>query len=192
MDYKHNQQLRVAVLLIWFRSMTSSVFSLKFATYNTYSKSLNLTQNEVQHICRKAFKTVRAPTAKQQERKLEHKHIDYLLSSQNIEQLAGLTMSWRKVRYHRWYQDKRKAINSLRRLYFWNGWENVSWLKSVVPPVSINFYLIPLVFVPLIYLSDQNCGAHNAHGTQQVNDWEKVSRLKNVQRVAYWLQTSKI
>ena len=85
MDYKRKEQLRAAVLLIRFRSITPNTVSRKFATYNTISKSLNLTQYEVQHICRKALKTLKAPTAKQKERKLEQKHFDYLLSPQTLE-----------------------------------------------------------------------------------------------------------
>ena len=121
MDTKQKEQLRVAVLLIRFRSMTPNTSSRKFATYKTISKSLNLTQNEVQHICRKALKKVKPPTAKQKERKLEQKHIDFLLSPHTLEQWAGLTMKLRQLRFHRWFPDKRIAITSLRRLYLRNG-----------------------------------------------------------------------
>mgnify|MGYP003300168754 FL=1 len=121
MNLKQKEALRAAVLLIRFRSVTPNTFSRKFATYNTISKSLNLTQYEVQHICRKAFKTKKPPTAKQKERKLEQKHIDFLLSSHTLEQWAGLTMKQRQVRFHRWFPDKRIAITSLRRLYIRNG-----------------------------------------------------------------------
>ena len=121
MEYKGKEQLRTAVLLIRVRSINPITVSRKFATYNTICNSLNLTQYEVQHICRKALKTVKPPTAKQKERKLEQKHFDFLLSSHTLEQWAGLTMKQRQVRFHRWFPDKRIAITSLRRLYLRNG-----------------------------------------------------------------------
>lgn len=101
--------------------MTPTTFTRKYATYKTISKCLNLTEYEIQHICRKALKTVKAPSAKQKERKLDQKHIDFLLSPKTLEQWAGLTMKERQVRFHRWFQNKRIAITSLRRLYLKNG-----------------------------------------------------------------------
>ena len=101
MNQKQKHALRAAVLLIRFRSLTPNTSTRKYATYNTISKSLNLTQYEVQHICRKALKAVKAPTAKQKERKLEQKHFDFLLSSRTLEQWAGQTMKQRQVRFHR-------------------------------------------------------------------------------------------
>ena len=48
--------LRAAALLIRFRTTKPSKKGYKFATYKTIASILNLTQNKVQHICRKALK----------------------------------------------------------------------------------------------------------------------------------------
>ena len=48
--------LRTAALMIRFRTTQPTSKSRKYATYKTTAITLNLTQNEVQHICRKSLK----------------------------------------------------------------------------------------------------------------------------------------
>ena len=109
--------LRRAALLIRFRSTHPTTKSIKYATYKTIASILNLTQNEVQHICRKALKPQKTLTSKQIVRKLDQEHIDFLISPITLERWAGLTMMQRTVYFHRKFTNKRIAVTSLRRLY---------------------------------------------------------------------------
>ena len=92
MDAGKKAALRTAALLIRFRTTQQTTKSRKYATYKTIASTLNLTQNEVQHICRKAFKPKRPLTGKQVVRKLDQEHINFLLSPITLERWAGLTM----------------------------------------------------------------------------------------------------
>ena len=110
-----------AALLIRFRTTKPTIKSWKFATYRTIASALNLTQNEVQHICRKALKPRKTLTSKQLVRKLDQGHIDFLISPITLERWAGLTMKKRTVFFHRQFTNKRIAVTSLRRLYLRHG-----------------------------------------------------------------------
>ena len=113
--------LRTAALLIRFKTTQPTIKSWKYATYKTIAAALNLTQNEVQHICRKALKPKKTMTSKQLVRKLDQEHIDFLISPVTLERWAGLTMKKRTVYFHRKFTDKRIAVTSLRRLYLRSG-----------------------------------------------------------------------
>jgi len=56
------------------------------------AETLNLTMNEVQHICRKALLPNKVITAKKRVRMLDQEHIDFLINSRTLELWAGLTM----------------------------------------------------------------------------------------------------
>ena len=71
MDAEKKAVLRKAALMIRFRTTQPTTKSRKYATYKTIAATLNLSQNEVQHICRKAFKPQRTLTSKQLSRKLD-------------------------------------------------------------------------------------------------------------------------
>lgn len=71
MDKNMMAALRAAALLIRFRTTKPSKKGYKFATYKTIASILNLTQNEVQHICRKALKPQKILTNKQLSRILD-------------------------------------------------------------------------------------------------------------------------
>ena len=71
MDEEKKAALRAAALMIRFRTTQPTTKSRKYATCKTVASTLNLTQNEVQHICRKAFKPQRILTGKQLARKLD-------------------------------------------------------------------------------------------------------------------------
>ena len=71
MDKNKMAALRTAALLIRFRTTKPSKKAYKFAPYKTIASILNLTQNEVQHICRKALKPHKTLTNKQLARKLD-------------------------------------------------------------------------------------------------------------------------
>ena len=85
MDEKLKAELRNVVLLARYRTLKPTVKPFKYATYRIIAKLVNLTEYEVQHICRKALKNVKPPSNKHEDRKLEQKHIDYLLSSKTLE-----------------------------------------------------------------------------------------------------------
>ena len=113
--------LRTAALLIRFRTAQPTIKSWKFASYRTIAAALNLTQNEVQHICRKALQPQRTLTSKQLVQKLDQEHIDFLISPITLEKWAGLTMKKRTVFFHRQFTNKRIAVTSLRKLYLRHG-----------------------------------------------------------------------
>ena len=71
MDKNKMAALRTAALLIRFRTTKPSKKARKFASYKIIASILNLTLNEVQHICRKALKPNKTLTNKQLARKLD-------------------------------------------------------------------------------------------------------------------------
>ena len=121
MDEKRKKDLRKAALLIRFRTARPTIKSRKYVSYKTISPVLKLTQNEVQHICRKALMPKRTLTSKQLVRKLNQEHIDFLINPKTLEHWAGLTMKQRTVYFHRQFTNKRIAVTSLRRLYLKHG-----------------------------------------------------------------------
>ena len=64
MDEKKKADLKKAALLIRFRTRRPTIKSIKYVSYKTIASILNQTQNEVQHICRKALKPKRTLTSK--------------------------------------------------------------------------------------------------------------------------------
>lgn len=107
--------------MLRFRTVHPSKKSLKYVSYRNIAKALNLTENEVQHICRKSLKPEKILTLKKKSRQLDQQHIDFLLNPRTLEQWAGFTMKQRTVMFHRQFTDKRIAITSLTRLYLKNG-----------------------------------------------------------------------
>ena len=128
--------LCTAALMIRFRTTKPTVKSWKFASYRTIAAALNLTQNEVQHICRKALQPKRTLSSKQLVRKLDQEHIDFLISPITLEKWAGLTMNKRTVFFHRQYTNKRIAVTSLRRLYLKHGIKCKKVRQEKVMPYS--------------------------------------------------------
>ena len=92
MDAKKKADLQKAALLIRFRTESPTIKSRKYASYRNIALILKLTQNEVQHICRKALKPKKNLTKNQLVRKLDQEHIDFLINPKNLERWAGLTM----------------------------------------------------------------------------------------------------
>ncbi len=78
-------ELRKAALLIRFRTSTPSAKSFKYVSYKIIAAMLNLTVNEVQHICRKVLLPEKKITAEQLVRKLGQVHLDFLLSPVTLE-----------------------------------------------------------------------------------------------------------
>ena len=128
--------LRTAALLLRFRTTKPTTKSWKFTSYRTIATALNLTQYEVQHVCRKALQPQRTLTSKQLVRKLDQDHIDFLISPITLERWAGLTMQKRTVYFHRQFTDKRIAVTSLRRLYLRNGIKCKKVRQEKVMPYS--------------------------------------------------------
>ena len=121
MDEKRKSELKTAALLIRFRSTKPSLKSRKYVSYKNIAKTLNLTENEVQYICRKALKPKKSLNTKQLVKKLEQEHIDFLLDTRTLEQWAGFSMKKRTIMFHRQFTNKRIAVTTLRRLYLRNG-----------------------------------------------------------------------
>ena len=136
MDKNKMAALRTAVILIRFRTTKPSKKARKFATYKTIAVTFNLTQNEVQHICRKALQPRKTLTSKQLVRKLDQGHIDFLISPITLERWAGLTMKKRTVFFHRQFTNKRIAVTSLRRLYLRHGIKCKKVRQEKVMPLS--------------------------------------------------------
>ena len=113
--------LRTLALLSRFRTSKPTKKAWKYTTYRAIAAALNLTQNEVQHICRKALTPQKTLTSKQLVRKLDQEHIDFLISPITLERWAGLIMKKRTVYFHRKFTNKRIAVTSLRRLYLRHG-----------------------------------------------------------------------
>ena len=135
MNYEQKDELRLAALRIRFRTTTPTAKSYKYISYARIAATLNLTVNEVQHICRKALLPARKVTADQLVRKLDQVHVDFLLSPVTLEQWAGLTLKQITVRFHRQFTDKRIAVTSLRRLYLSHGVRRKKVRKEkVLPP----------------------------------------------------------
>ena len=118
---KRKSELRTAVLLIRYRSTTPSSKSTKYVSYKRIASVLNLTENEVQHICRKALMPTRKLSVDMKVRMLDQEHYEFLLNPRILERWAGLTMKQRTIMFHRQFTDKRIAVTSLRRLYLKNG-----------------------------------------------------------------------
>ena len=110
-------ELREAVLLLRFRCMQPKPDARKYFAYSTIARSLVMTYNQVQHICRTALRPSTPIIPENRVRRLEGQHIDFLLSERVLEQWAGKTMRERTVLFHRQFPDKRIAVTTLRRLY---------------------------------------------------------------------------
>ena len=123
--------------MIRFRTTQPSIKSWKYATYKTIAAALNLTQNEVQHICRNALKPQKTLTSEQLVRHLDQEHKDFLLSPITLERWAGLTMKKRTVYFHRKFTNKRIAVTTLRRLYLRNGVKCKKVRQEKVMPVQV-------------------------------------------------------
>ena len=68
MDNERKSQLREAVLLLRFRSSKPNISDRKYVSYKRIAAFVNLSVNEVQHICRKALLPKKPVTAKMRER----------------------------------------------------------------------------------------------------------------------------
>ncbi len=121
MTEKQKTELKAIVLLLRFRTKQPTVKSFTYASYKVIAGVLNLTWHEVQHICRKALQPTKVITPEKRVRMLEKLHIDYLINQRTLEQMSGLTMKERAIRFHRLFTDKRIAVTSLRRLYHTHG-----------------------------------------------------------------------
>ena len=57
MNPNYQNQLRLATLMLRFRTTQPTPDSFKYLSYRVISHTLNLTHNEVQYICQKSLKT---------------------------------------------------------------------------------------------------------------------------------------
>ena len=134
-------KLRQATLMLRFRTTQPIWKSYKYLTYKVIAKTLNLTYNEVQYICRKSFKAKKIISQKKKLYKLDQQHFDFLLNHKTLELWAGLTMKERTKLFHRNFPDKRVSVSSLRRLYIKNKMKRkkVRLEKIVTQTVQYDF-----------------------------------------------------
>ena len=118
---EHKAELQKATVLLRFRCTNPTAKSLKYLSYSRIANALDITYNDVQHICRQVLKAPRKLTIDQQARKLAQTHIDFLLHERTLELWSGYTMKERTVLFHRKYPHKKIAVTSLRRLYLKHG-----------------------------------------------------------------------
>ena len=130
------EEITRAVLLLRFRRTDPGPLAYKFMAYAKIAKALNLTVNEVTHLCRKAqsvpdpLKRLRDPA-----RKLEQHHADYLLSERTLERWAGKTLPERSALFTAAFLGKTIAVTTLRRLYLRHKIKRKKVVKrKVVPP----------------------------------------------------------
>ena len=71
MNEQRKAELRTAALLIRFRTAGPTTKSRKYVSYKRIAAALNMTPNEVQHICRKAIKKPKPITNKKLALKLD-------------------------------------------------------------------------------------------------------------------------
>ncbi len=71
MNEKRKAELRTAALLIRFRTAGPTTKSRKYVSYKRIAAALNLTHNEVQHICRKSLQKPKPLTSKKLALKLD-------------------------------------------------------------------------------------------------------------------------
>ena len=130
------EEITRAVLLLRFRRTDPGPLAYKFMAYAKIAKALNLTVNEVTHLCRKA-QSVPDPLKRQRDpaRRLEQHHVDYLLSERTLERWAGKTLAERAALFTAAFPDKTIAVTTLRRLYLRHGIKRKKVVKrKVVPP----------------------------------------------------------
>ena len=92
MDENRKSELRTAALLIRFLSAKPTLKSKKYVSYKRIASTLNLTENEVQFICRKALMPKKALSAEKKVRILDQEHYDFLLNPRILGRWAGFTM----------------------------------------------------------------------------------------------------
>ena len=117
MEKKKQEEMTKMALLMRFRTTIPNEKTAKFISYKAIASILNLTINEVQHICRKSLLPKKKITQQKLIRVLEKEHVDFLTNPRQLELWAGLTMKERTVFFHRTFTHKRIAVTSLRRLY---------------------------------------------------------------------------
>ena len=129
------------MLLIRFRCTQPAPDARKYAAYSTIARGLNMTYNQVQHICRAALRSIKTLSGDRLVRKLDPEHLHFLTSLHTLEQWSGLTMKQRTVLFHRRFTDKRIAVTSLRRLYLSHGirCKKVRLEKTMTQRVRRNF-----------------------------------------------------
>ena len=101
MTATRKDQLRTLTLMLRYRSTKPTVKCPKYVKYKDIARALNLTYNEVQHICRAALRPRKPLTSRKMIRKLNDRHVQYLISPLTLENWAGLTMKQRTVYFHR-------------------------------------------------------------------------------------------
>ena len=93
--------LRTVTLMLRYKSTKPTVKSPKYVTYKNIARALNITDNEVQHICRAALRPKKPLSSRKMVRKLSDQHVQFLISPFTLEQWSGYTMRQRTVYFHR-------------------------------------------------------------------------------------------
>ena len=137
MNVARKAWLRTVALMLRYKTTKPTFKSQKYVQYKQVADALNLTYNEVQHICRAALRPKRPLTSRKMIRKLNDQHVQFLISPLTLEHWAGLTMKQRTVYFHRKFTDKRIAVTSLRRLYHKHGIKRKKVRQEKVMPKNV-------------------------------------------------------
>ena len=122
------------MLFLRFRRTDPKPTSFTHASYQTIAQIVNISYNQVQHICRQAVMPAKKATSKKEKSRLTQEHIDYLINPQTIQQWAGRTVKERAILFQRQFQKKRIAVTSLRRLYQKHGIKSKKVRQEKVMP----------------------------------------------------------
>ena len=80
------------MLLLRFRCTHPPLGARKYAAYSTIAQGLNMTYNQVQHICRSAHQPTKMLGGERLVRQLGPEHVRFLTSMHTLEEWSGIPM----------------------------------------------------------------------------------------------------
>lgn len=104
-----------------FRTKTPKAGSRKYCSYRQIAQVLNLSENQVQHICRYRHQQSAVTRCRRRLHKLSPSHVRYLIDRETLRSWAGYTLAERAALFERRFHSKRLAVTTLRRIYLQNG-----------------------------------------------------------------------
>jgi hypothetical protein len=136
LDKDTQLQLRQGVLLMRFRSTTPKSGARKYVSYRRIAQVFNLSENQVQHICR--YRHHQSPVTRCRRRlhKLSQSHVRYLIDRETLRSWAGYTLAERTALFERRFHSKRLAVTTLRRVYLTNGVKRKKVRQEKVMPMN--------------------------------------------------------
>lgn len=138
------EEMRKAALLLRFRRVDPVRTSLRFMSIRRIADTLNLSANEIAHLCRQA-QSGRNQRGRRRDpaRVLEQPHIDFLTSERTLERQAGKTLAERSALFTQMFPEKKIAVTTLRCLYLRHGIKRKKVeLAKIVPKRQLESYRI--------------------------------------------------